>query len=315
MTALTVQASFLFTVCGCFLAVAEGFIQNFFYQNKVSIHSSKHRQKFVQFASGDHPPKITSKKKNTADKAHSSDSSSQMTKRIILIRHGCTFANEFLARPGTRWGDPTFYDCKSLTDAKLSPRGVQQALGLRQRLSETPDFDIGEVDLIVVSPLTRAIHTLQLGFGIDDQGNNVSTNCIPIIAQPLARERLYLCSDIGETVSSLRRSYPWINFSTEFGGKKADDSPWWYVHNDEKYHEWRPYGEGQTYQCEGEPENDFNKRMVALYDWLDNKTEKNIVLVCHWGVLQWLTGKDYDNCEVDIVPFDHLSRSGFPSLL
>ena len=31
-------------------------------------------------------------------------------KRIVLIRHGCTYMNEYLSIPGSRWGDPNFTD-------------------------------------------------------------------------------------------------------------------------------------------------------------------------------------------------------------
>jgi len=273
--------------------------------------------------------KLDQKGKNDAN-----DTLKSTSKRIILIRHGRTYANEFLATPGTRWGDPGFYDDESLADAKLSPHGVRQALELRERLlSCGPEsvLDLNDIDLIAVSPLTRTIQTLQLGFGVgvdvdDGSGDGgasseaIVSGDVPIVALPLARERLFFCSDIGEPVSSLRKSYPWIDFKSEFyeGGSDDDDGdgdkPWWYVHPEgEEFCEWRPHGEGQRYFTKGEPEHAFNERMVALYDWLEKRSEKNIVVVAHWGVFQKITGKDYDNCQIDVVRFEDFRRNGYPS--
>jgi hypothetical protein len=38
--------------------------------------------------------------------------------------------------------------------------------------------------------------------------------------------------------------------------------------------------------------------MKALYKWIEGREEKVIMLVCHWGVLGHLTGRDFKNCEV-----------------
>ena len=61
--------------------------------------------------------------------------------------------------------------------------------------------------------------------------------------------------------------------------------------------EWRPYGQGQKYACEGEPDIIFNQRMMNLYKWIQNRNESNICLVCHWGVIRWFVGCEFENCE------------------
>lgn len=61
----------------------------------------------------------------------------------------------------------------------------------------------------------------------------------------------------------------------------------------------------------GEIESAFNKRMVSLYDWLESREETIIALICHWGVLEWLTGYDFDNCEMRVVDFTVMKRTGF----
>ena len=45
---------------------------------------------------------------NTGDGAAKTDRNTN--KRLILIRHGRTYMNEYLATPGTRWGDVSSID-------------------------------------------------------------------------------------------------------------------------------------------------------------------------------------------------------------
>lgn len=77
-------------------------------------------------------------------------------------------------------------------DTSLTDVGVEQARkakGKAKGLRPTPE-------LLVVSPLSRALHTADLAFP------SSSVDC-PRILHPLARERLYLSSDVG-----LPRSLP-----------------------------------------------------------------------------------------------------------
>ena len=51
---------------------------------------------------------------------------------------------------------------------------------------------------------------------------------------------------------------------------------------------------------------------MSLYDWLAQRPESTIALICHWGVLEWLTGYDFDNCEMRVIDFaDDMKRTGF----
>ncbi len=74
------------------------------------------------------------------------------------------------------------------------------------------------------------------------------------------------------------------------------------------YVEWRPNTGGQTYACMGEPDEQFHNRMIGLYEWLSRRQESNIVLISHWGVLKWLTGNEFENCEMKIASFDCVKR-------
>jgi hypothetical protein len=56
------------------------------------------------------------------------------------------------------------------------------------------------VQLLVVSPLTRALQTATLAFG-DQPGCQV-------LVEPLWRERLYLSSDVGRSGQQLAQEFP-----------------------------------------------------------------------------------------------------------
>ncbi|OEU20538.1 hypothetical protein FRACYDRAFT_161826, partial [Fragilariopsis cylindrus CCMP1102] len=153
-------------------------------------------------------------------------------------------------------------------------------------------------DLVVVSPLTRALQTMELALyehiivNEDDDDDDVDGHSnVPIIAMPKAAERLYLVSDIGKSRSELRIKYPWVDFDTGFS-------------SDNNYIEWRPHGQGQEYACLGEPQECFDHRMTELYLWLESRKEKCIAVICHAGVIDWMTSGDvYSNCELRIQTF------------
>jgi hypothetical protein len=49
--------------------------------------------------------------------------------------------------------------------------------------------------------------------------------------------------------------------------------------------------------------------MTNLYRWLEQRPEQNIAVVSHWGVMDWLLGQDFDNCELRVVPFEDIQPS------
>lgn len=209
--------------------------------------------------------------------------------------------NEYLGRRATAFGAPHFTDVfppsqlHLYRDTPLSPTGKQQALHLRKTSSK----DFTDLDLIVVSPLRRALQTLHLGLP-----ETVHKN-VPIIAHPAAAERLYLISDIGSRVEHLQEEFPYVDFS------QVTEDCWWYEpskNKDKPYIEWRPTGKSQKYACPGEPEEHFNSRMAHLHSFLNERTEKNIGVVCHHGVIDRLLGVDFDNCQYKKVAFEEITK-------
>ena len=52
---------------------------------------------------------------------------------------------------------------------------------------------------------------------------------IPILALPIATERLYLISDLGSSASRLSKRYPFVDFTTEFRRDDDEEEEWWFT--------------------------------------------------------------------------------------
>lgn len=76
-------------------------------------------------------------------------------KRIYMIRHGQSEAQAAQKNGRDRKKDPTLLDCD------LTERGRSEALGIPKLFSEE---ELESVQLVLSSPLTRALHTSVLGF-------------------------------------------------------------------------------------------------------------------------------------------------------
>lgn len=206
-------------------------------------------------------------------------------KNLVLIRHGVSEMNVALSR--RPWGSRGFVD-PGIFDAPLTPRGEAQARGTK--VAEA-------VDLVVSSPLTRALQTTTGVFGEERLGSGRA------IALPLAAERVYLSSDVGKRRSELAAD--WGNLF-DFG--EMEEETWWYAEATEE--EWRPRG---TYLCPGEPSDAFMDRMRKLTEWIEGRPEATIAVVCHWGVINTLTGMSFQNCQVKKVPMSQVSVREPPS--
>lgn len=206
-------------------------------------------------------------------------------KEIILIRHGTTEMNEHL-RNHNSWGSPAFVDA-NLFDTRLSKQGVRDAELLNGKIlaKEERIGDLKRVELLVSSPLTRALQTAELSFAGD-----ILPATTPRLVLPSSRERLYMSSEIGRPKDILIQEFPRWDYSL------VPDDIWWYVHPEgEDYVEWRPKG---VYACPGEPESVFVARMKELRDWLLRREERVICVVCHWGVARALSGLSFENCDI-----------------
>lgn len=267
-------------------------------------------------------------------------------KQLILIRHGLSYMNEYIGANGISFGGPGFTDIfntedqeSCYRDSPLSATGQEQArelcVDIESLLSQETleDCDktrqnlqqcLQHLDLVVVSPLTRAIQTAQLALLPHITSSNLAqqrADLVPFVALPLAAERLYLVSDIGTPRSALKRDYgTFVDFETGFPENLPWDQPWWWSlpqsgdNNQTEYEEWRPTGQGQQYLCPGEPYGAFEQRMAELCEWLNKREEATIALVGHFGVFEWLLqdtkteATKFGNCEIRVVPFEPMLR-------
>lgn len=221
-------------------------------------------------------------------------------KKFYFIRHGLTEMNEILHEIG--WANPDFVDC-DLWDTRLSSKGIKQTIALHHEWSDACPIDWGTVDIILASPLSRAMETANILFGHEHQ---IAPSRLPKVAHPVLRERLFMSSDVGRSKKDLALEFPDWDLN-----ELPDEKPWWFVHestsqvlNEESgkidiihrpYVEWRPPGK---YSCEGEPTDVFRQRLREVKSWLKSRPENTIVVVVHWGIIRGLTGLDVRNCEL-----------------
>lgn len=178
-----------------------------------------------------------------------------MTRIVHLIRHGQSTFNHHYEVTGE---DPGHID------ARLTELGLSQVEEARRRMAEEP------VDLVIASPLTRALQTAHGVFGDRD---------VPVLVTCKHRERLESSCDVGRSPALLGADFPHWSFD-----HLAD--PWWHA------------GELDTRGLPYEPEDVFQERVRHFAEWIDARPETAIAVVGHGTFFRHLTGRSMNNCEV-----------------
>ncbi len=182
-----------------------------------------------------------------------------MTSRIILcIRHGESAFNAMAS--GDR-GDPLHYD------APLSELGQEQVRRSRESLRKRA------IDLVVTSPLTRALQTTS-GLFADHPSSP------PILVEAMHRERVENSCDVGRHPGLLSEAFPSFAF---------DHLPevWWHTHDS-------PDERGVCIESLELVE----VRAEAFRRFLLQRPERLIAVVGHGTFFFKLTGRSLANCEV-----------------
>ena len=134
-------------------------------------------------------------------------------KRVYLIRHGHSRYNDWRDRSWLPWagctglciGDPL------IADAALSAKGEGQLAALRQRVQQ---LGLDEsVELVVTSPLTRAITTTLGGFDTAA----LRRRGVPIVVSALHAEICDTACDVGRPLSVLRKVFGELAWSSSVG--------------------------------------------------------------------------------------------------
>lgn len=177
-----------------------------------------------------------------------------MAKTVHLIRHAQSTFN--VASAAAPFADPMLFD------APLSPHGHDQVAVLRDQVAGLA------IELVVVSPLTRAVQTALGAFG----------GRAPILVEPLLRERVEMSCDIGRSPAALAAAFPELAFDHL-------DDPWWYID---------PARPGAIVW---EPDAVFEPRVAALRTWLAGRPEQCIAMVGHGTFLRRLAGRRLGTAE------------------
>jgi len=181
-----------------------------------------------------------------------------MTKIVHCIRHGQSTFNAHFAEFGE---DPLHFD------APLSE------LGQRQVAERAPELRQHAYELVVTSPLTRAIQTTLGLFGTHPAAP-------PVLVECLHREYLESSCDVGRAVSQLSRDFPHLHFGHL-------DEVWW--HNE---------GEANEHGFVIEPPHLLEERVERFRFWLAERPETMIAVVGHGTFFSKLTGRFLANCDV-----------------
>mmetsp|Transcript_24496 Transcript_24496/g.39494 ORF Transcript_24496/g.39494 Transcript_24496/m.39494 type:complete len:340 (-) Transcript_24496:200-1219(-) len=206
-------------------------------------------------------------------------------KFVTFIRHGQTEMNEFLTKNPYRssgFRDPGYYD------TVLTATGISQARRLNSEFKRRNMKD--EIELIMISPLTRTLQTAHYVFFEDDE----DFERIPKLVIPHIREKLWLSSDVGSNPSRLARTFTGFNFDhlSDF---------WWYQGPNQ--HRIPP----ESWQIvHEEPDHEFMERLEKFREILSSRPEKHIAVVAHWGVIYAMTGIDFRNCEARTLQLSEL---------
>ena len=163
-----------------------------------------------------------------------------MSKNLYLIRHGHSLHNELFHKIGLQ-----AFRIPITIDSPLTNEGHLQSIELGQSWTKK-----NEIDLVLVSPLTRTLETAMNIFGDTD---------IPMISEEFLREY-----PIGEdtcnqrsSLTHLKNKYPKVDFHLTTDG----DTLW-----------------SSDYR---ETIDELEQRLDQMVKYLQNRKEKNIAIVGH----------------------------------
>ncbi|KAK5579415.1 hypothetical protein RB653_009098 [Dictyostelium firmibasis] len=183
---------------------------------------------------------------------------STIKKKVYFIRHGqSTFNIAYLANNKV---DPFLFD------ARLTEEGEKQA----NELSENVEKYLKDVELVITSPLTRALCTTRRGFGKFLKENQH----IKCLISPLHSETLMTSDDNGRPRSIIEKE----NLDFDFNSL---EERWWYLPpsiKDDLSIDTELYFKTNGYQ---EPIESILKRIEEFKKFLLSRTESTIAVVGH----------------------------------
>lgn len=206
-----------------------------------------------------------------------SGSASCKKKTLHLVRHAQATHNEAFLSEGR-----AAYAKECHADARLTAEGQQQCAALEKSIASSSL--INDVELVVISPLTRTIQTAQACF------SSLSPK-VPWIVLESLRERAggHPC-DRRRTVTELKVDFP----SIDWNHMKSDTDRYW-----------RALGPAR------ETDSMIVDRAAEFFEWVAARPEEHIAVVTHSAFLFTLLNKAvicpkplsvwFENCEMRSV--------------
>eukprot|EP01132_Coremiostelium_polycephalum_P008405 gene8405-10322_t len=201
------------------------------------------------------------------------------TKKIFLIRHGQSTYNAAALANGGK--DPYLFD------ARLTELGISQAEGLGDVIRD----NLQDVQLIVSSPMTRALDTTRRGFAA-----LIKEGKVPLEVIPYHSESLISSDDNGRPKSVVSLEFPEFNFD-----RFVLEERWWYVPDHLKSDlsiDSEEYFKTVGYK---ESEEHLLNRINTFKQWLLARPEQVIAVVGHSDFFYHLFEKKlpyFKNCQV-----------------
>lgn len=211
------------------------------------------------------------------------------SKNVYVLRHGQSTYNAAVQAYfdhgkldcEVEWKKLNPYDPLKF-DAPLTVYGEQQAR-LANAWMKKELVGMGGVDLVIVSPLTRALQTATLAFeGMD----------VPFLVTPLLREQRFASCDVGREGRELVPLFPPLAPQLH-----ALPAQWW----GSLPHTHMELLNGVPGHAR-EPIPHFRARLMSLMHLIHSRPERTIVLVGHGVVFYHLLGRWLDNCQLE--PWD-----------
>lgn len=191
------------------------------------------------------------------------------SKLVALIRHGEGYHN-FSSR---KLGFGSLYSMFR-RDPLLTPLGEAQAADLRDLITKDASHPLHRVEVVISSPLTRALQTSRIIFG---PGSSSPPRCVSAIHS----ERCIAPCDVGRPPSDLANDPLFADFQLDAWEGFADlPEVWW--------------PQGRTLREEFWPID----RVEAFKLMLMSRPEKILAVVGHGGFFSLLTERHLKNSEV-----------------
>jgi len=203
-------------------------------------------------------------------------------KKIILIRHGeSQFNHARNQNPSDIHADPMIFD------SDLSEEGVNQVTQLKLKFEEFVKKENLIIDVIISSPLTRALKTC---LGVFDGVETFKQ--VPIEVYQGHTEFLQNSCDLGTKKSELQKKFQNLNFDNLI-------EIWWYLDENFAYPDdhWESFRQTRY----AEPAANREKRAHEFKKWLKARTENTIVVVGHSSFFEKTFGMWLQNCEYHIL--------------